>query len=75
MSAPNSADVVQLDPVEVARQIVAEADPEGALPPCGMRSVRIGSLDWSAVTAAVSELLGSAQPDGEATAVGPRWPC
>jgi glycerol-1-phosphate dehydrogenase [NAD(P)+] len=57
MSALNRANAVQLDPVEVARQIVAEADPAGQLPSCRMRSVRIGSYEWSAVTAAVSELL------------------
>ncbi len=65
MSAPSvtgespAGETSDLDPVEVARRIVAEADPEGALPPCGMRSVRIGSLDWSAVTAAVTELLAA----------------
>jgi glycerol-1-phosphate dehydrogenase [NAD(P)+] len=51
------ANSLDTDPVEVARRIVAEADPQGTLPQCGMRSVRIGSHDWSAVTAAVSELL------------------
>jgi glycerol-1-phosphate dehydrogenase [NAD(P)+] len=65
MSAPSVAgespatQALELDPVEVARRIVADADPAGALPPCRMRSVRIGSFDWSAVTAAVSELLPS----------------
>ena len=52
MSAPSvtgespAGETSDLDPVEVARRIVTEADPEGTLPPCGMRSVRIGSLDW-----------------------------
>src|SRR6478672_7811562 len=65
MSAPSVAgespatQALELDPVEVARRIVADADPAGALPPCRMRSVRIGSFDWSAVTAAVSERLPS----------------
>ena len=56
--SPDSA-LSDFDPVEVARRIVAEADPAGALPKCKMRSVRIGSYEWSAVAAAVSELLGS----------------
>ncbi|WP_111765788.1 iron-containing alcohol dehydrogenase [Nakamurella deserti] len=46
------------DPVVAAQRVVAVADPEGALPRCGMRSVRIGSFDWSAVTDAVTEMLG-----------------
>src|SRR5690349_14123468 len=50
-------DAVLVDPVEVASRIVAEADPDGGLPKCTMRSVRIGSFDWSAVTDAVSELM------------------
>ncbi|MGS0685473.1 iron-containing alcohol dehydrogenase [Nakamurella sp. GG22] len=50
--------VVDQDPVEVAHRIVGEADPDGVLPACGMRSVRIGSHDWSDVTSAVSELFG-----------------
>jgi glycerol-1-phosphate dehydrogenase [NAD(P)+] len=61
MSAPSVAGqspaTSELDPVEVTRRIVAEADPDGSLPPCKMRSVRIGSHDWSAVAEAVSELL------------------
>jgi glycerol-1-phosphate dehydrogenase [NAD(P)+] len=56
---PPVTDALDPDPVEVARRIVAEADPDGALPPCKMRSVRIGSHHWSAVAAAVSELLDS----------------
>ena len=56
---PPVTDALDPDPVAVARRIVAEADPDGVLPPCQMRSVRIGSFDWSEVTAAVSELLTS----------------
>ena len=65
MSAPSvtgespAGETSDLDPVEVAKRIVAEADPAGALPPCGMQSARIGALDWSAVTAAVVELLAA----------------
>ncbi len=45
------------DPVVVARRVVAVLDPEATLPRCGLRSVRIASLSWSAVTEAVSEVL------------------
>jgi glycerol-1-phosphate dehydrogenase [NAD(P)+] len=68
MSTPSAAQTIpDTDPVEVARRIVAEADPEGTLPRCGIRAVQIGELDWSAVTAAVAELLGS---DGDGAAGG-----
>ncbi|GAA2001577.1 iron-containing alcohol dehydrogenase [Nakamurella flavida] len=46
------------DPVVVARRVVADADPEGTLPRCGIRAVHIGSLDWSTVPDAVQGLLG-----------------
>ncbi len=51
----------------MARRIIGEADPEGVLPTCGMKSVRIGSHDWSSVTSAVSELLGSSSGDSRPT--------
>ncbi len=56
------------DPVAAAQRVVAVADPEGTLPRCGMRSVRIGTFDWSAVTDAVTEMLGET-PDGAARPV------
>lgn len=61
--------IPDIDPVEVARRIVAEADPEGALPRCGIRSVQIGTLDWSAVSTAVADLLaaGGQEAEGRAT--------
>lgn len=68
MSTSSGAETIpDTDPVEVARRIVAESDPEGVLPRCGIRTVQIGELNWSAVTAAVTELLGSAGADGRKT--------
>ncbi len=62
--SPGADARLAVDPVEVARQIVAEADPDGTLPLCGIRSVRIGAHDWSAVASAVSELLTDGAPNG-----------
>lgn len=68
MSTSSAAETIpDTDPVEVARRIVAESDPEGVLPRCGIRTVQIGELDWSAVTAAVTELLRSDDADGRKT--------
>ena len=46
------------DPVVVARRVVAQTDPDGTLPRCGIRSVQIGSLEWSTVADAVGTVLG-----------------
>ncbi len=58
------------DPVAAAQQVLAVADPEGVLPRCGLRSVRIGTFDWSAVAEAVTEMLGDGAGSGTRPVVG-----
>ena len=47
------------DIIATAERIVADADPTGLLPKCGIRSVHIGSLSWQLVPDTVERLLGS----------------
>jgi glycerol-1-phosphate dehydrogenase [NAD(P)+] len=62
------------DIISTAERIVADADPAGVLPKCGIRSVQIGTLSWDLIPKNVEQLLGRSDSSATVALVMDRTP-